>query len=126
MLLFPGDAVFHVCKSCPAGRVIYLKFSSGRRDFFWLQEPDAAKDAALLDALNGAVNGALDGAEDGAEDGEEMDADGGGSGFGGLAEHLDEDALGLLRNLPADERLEFARNLGLPAALCAPWEGCAG
>ncbi len=42
-MVFPGDALFHHCKSSPSGRVIYLKMTSGRRDFFWIQVCVCAK-----------------------------------------------------------------------------------
>jgi len=59
MMVFPDDQVFQRCKSAPAGsRVFYLKFQNNRREFFWMQEPDASKDDEVVNMVNTEMNGA--------------------------------------------------------------------
>jgi hypothetical protein len=55
-ILFPEDAVFRQCKSCPTGRVFYLKFANDRREFFWMQELSSANDASHCTRLNDLIN----------------------------------------------------------------------
>jgi hypothetical protein len=55
-ILFPEDAKVLACKSCRDGRVFYLKFANNRREFFWMQEPDATGDVETLRKLNAAIN----------------------------------------------------------------------
>ncbi|EDQ92817.1 uncharacterized protein MONBRDRAFT_30775 [Monosiga brevicollis MX1] len=58
IVLFPGEQTFQLCKSAPASsRVYYLKFSGGRRDFFWMQSPDAAGDALICQRVNRLIDG---------------------------------------------------------------------
>jgi 26S proteasome regulatory subunit N13 len=57
IVLFTDEVVFHKCKSCKDGRVYYLKFSNGRRDFYWMQEPDETKDDAFCRQVNHIING---------------------------------------------------------------------
>lgn len=57
IILFPDDAVFRKCKSCPSGRVFYLKFSNDRRDFFWMQEHSSANDDEYARKLNDIIKG---------------------------------------------------------------------
>lgn len=57
IILFPDDVVFRKCKSCPNGRVYYLKFANNRRQFFWMQEPDEKKDEMICKKLNNLIDG---------------------------------------------------------------------
>ena len=56
LILFPEDAKVLPCKSCRDGRVFYLKFANERREFFWMQEPNAAGDVDTLRKLHAAIN----------------------------------------------------------------------
>ncbi len=49
--------MFRKCKSCPSGRVFYLKFSNDRRDFFWMQEHSSANDDEYARKLNDIIKG---------------------------------------------------------------------
>ncbi len=57
IILFPDDAVFRKCKSCPNGRVYYLKFSNDLRDFYWMQDASAVNDDVYCRKLNDIING---------------------------------------------------------------------
>ena len=54
LIVFPGDAKFSSIP-CPTGRVTLLRFTSGRKVFFWLQEPNADADDALFVSANEAL-----------------------------------------------------------------------
>eukprot|EP00049_Salpingoeca_infusionum_P001235 m.46464 g.46464 ORF g.46464 m.46464 type:complete len:337 (-) comp10927_c0_seq2:1329-2339(-) len=57
IFVFPGEQKLQMCKSAPASsRVMYLKLQAERR-FFWLQEPDNAKDAEIIVKFNKLMNG---------------------------------------------------------------------
>lgn len=48
LLLIPGDACWTHIKKCTSGRVFALKFqSSDKREFFWMQKKNDAKDKNL-------------------------------------------------------------------------------
>lgn len=55
-ILFPEDAVFRQCKSCPTGRVFYLKFANDRREFFWMQELTPINDQIYCTRVNDIIN----------------------------------------------------------------------
>ena len=77
LILFPGDAVWESVPECTTGRVFLLRFqSSNARRFFWMQEPDASKDAEFTKKINDHIAGTTD--EDGDDDGDANsgDADG--------------------------------------------------
>ncbi|EGC38442.1 hypothetical protein DICPUDRAFT_148855 [Dictyostelium purpureum] len=48
----PGELKFVKVEACKTGRMYYLNFSdSNHKEFFWLQEPDASKDAKIEKAI---------------------------------------------------------------------------
>eukprot|EP01112_Ceratiomyxa_fruticulosa_P017845 TRINITY_DN5631_c0_g2_i3.p1 TRINITY_DN5631_c0_g2~~TRINITY_DN5631_c0_g2_i3.p1 ORF type:complete len:132 (+),score=24.72 TRINITY_DN5631_c0_g2_i3:100-495(+) len=56
LIIFPGETAFQKIES-PSGRVYLLKFTTGRKLFFWLQEPKTDKDAEYEQKVNSALNG---------------------------------------------------------------------
>lgn len=58
-VLFPDDAVFRKCKSCPTGRVFYLKFANDRREFYWMQDLSNANDDTNCAKVNELINNPL-------------------------------------------------------------------
>ncbi len=56
-MCFGGDQTFRKCKSAPASsRVFYLQFPN-RREFYWMQDPDASKDDEIVAKANNVMNG---------------------------------------------------------------------
>jgi len=107
VLLFPGDVKFNKCKSAGEGRVFYLCFQNERREFFWMQNIDDAKDAENAAAVNAAING------------EAPAAPGGGASAAQTtneqlaAAGIDEEGLQVLQALSPEERQQMAMMLGL-------------
>ncbi|KNC55739.1 Adrm1b protein [Thecamonas trahens ATCC 50062] len=52
LIIFPGDASFSKIEACTTGRVYLLRFSSGRKMLFWMQEPKAEDDEDLFKRAN--------------------------------------------------------------------------
>lgn len=57
LIVFPDDATWRRLNECTTGRVYLLEFKTGTRHFFWMQEPNAAKDDELSETLTDAING---------------------------------------------------------------------
>lgn len=59
-LIVINDAYFQKIEKCKDGRVYILRFtSSDKKMFFWMQEPDADGDAALISKFNEAVGATI-------------------------------------------------------------------
>ncbi|KAK2720082.1 hypothetical protein QYM36_004104 [Artemia franciscana] len=57
LIIFPDDCEFKKVPQCTTGRVFLLKFkSSGKKIFFWMQEPKADKDDEYLKKVNESLN----------------------------------------------------------------------
>jgi hypothetical protein len=57
LIIFPDDCEFKRVDQCKTGRVYILKFkSSGRKLFFWLQEPETDKDEEWCRRVNDVMN----------------------------------------------------------------------
>lgn len=57
LIVFPDDAIFRKVEESN-GRVYLLDFkTSDQKLFFWMQEPDAEKDAELAKKVNEGING---------------------------------------------------------------------
>ena len=65
LIVFPGESSLVKVSQVTDGRVYVLKFtSSSQKHFFWIQEPNAAKDEATIAQINAALNAELDDAMD--------------------------------------------------------------
>eukprot|EP00045_Choanoeca_perplexa_P022787 m.10866 g.10866 ORF g.10866 m.10866 type:complete len:336 (-) comp9698_c0_seq1:42-1049(-) len=100
VILFPDEQEFRKCKSAPAeSRVFYLKFSTGRREFYWMQEADASKDDDLVAKVNRVMSG--------------LPAEDGGA---GASDEMAAIANALGGNVSAEEQAALLQMLGGPAA----------
>lgn len=57
-IIFPDDAEMKRVPQCTTGRVYLLRFknNSKRKFFYWMQEPNEAKDADLIKKVNDLIN----------------------------------------------------------------------
>ncbi|XP_033117411.1 proteasomal ubiquitin receptor ADRM1-like [Anneissia japonica] len=56
LIIFPDDCEFKRINQCTTGRVYILKFKTGKKFFFWLQEPKTDKDEENCRKVNEMLN----------------------------------------------------------------------